>query len=97
MHGKTSMVHHDGKTVYSGLSQPFQAARYHSLIVKKETLPSCFEVTSWTEEGEIMGIRHREFAIEGVQFHPESILTDEGMQLLRNFITAYKGEPCMSV
>ncbi|MFC7372334.1 aminodeoxychorismate/anthranilate synthase component II [Fictibacillus iocasae] len=97
MHGKTSMVHHDGKTVYSGLSEPFQAARYHSLIVKKETLPDCFEISSWTAEGEIMGIRHKEFAIEGVQFHPESILTDEGKQLLRNFISAYKGTTCISV
>lgn len=89
MHGKTSPVHHDGKGVNTGMANPFQATRYHSLIVEKESFPDCLEVTSWTAEGEIMGLRHREFAIEGVQYHPESIMTEEGKQLLRNFIQTY--------
>ncbi|WP_075620320.1 aminodeoxychorismate/anthranilate synthase component II [Paenisporosarcina indica] len=89
MHGKTSPVHHDGKGVNSGMPNPFQATRYHSLIVEKESLPACLEVTSWTAEGEIMGLRHREYAIEGVQYHPESIMTEEGKKLLRNFIQTY--------
>ncbi|WP_433746165.1 aminodeoxychorismate/anthranilate synthase component II [Falsibacillus pallidus] len=92
MHGKTSEIHHDGKAVYQSLKNPFSATRYHSLIVEKETLPDCLEITSWTEEGEIMGIRHKEFPIEGVQFHPESIMTEEGKMLLRNFFAAYKKE-----
>jgi anthranilate synthase/aminodeoxychorismate synthase-like glutamine amidotransferase len=89
MHGKTSMMHHDEKTLYKGLENPFEANRYHSLIVEKESLPDCFEISSWTDEGEIMGLRHKEFVLEGVQFHPESILTipeDEGKKLLQNFI-----------
>ncbi|MFN3480240.1 MAG: aminodeoxychorismate/anthranilate synthase component II [Thermodesulfovibrionales bacterium] len=86
MHGKTSMIHHDGKTIFEGLPNPFEATRYHSLVIKKETLPECLEITAWTEEGEIMGVRHREFVIEGVQFHPESILTRVGKDLLRNFL-----------
>jgi para-aminobenzoate synthetase component 2 len=86
MHGKTSMVHHDGKTIFQGLPNPFEATRYHSLIVKRETLPDCFEITAWTEMGEIMGIRHKEILIEGVQFHPESILTKAGMEMLNNFL-----------
>jgi para-aminobenzoate synthetase component II len=90
MHGKTSMVYHDGKTIFAGLENPFPAARYHSLIVKKETLPECLEVSAWTEEGEIMAIRHKTLPVEGVQFHPESILTTSGKQLLRNFISYYK-------
>jgi len=90
MHGKTSMVYHDGKTIFEGLENPFPAARYHSLIVKKETLPDCLEVSAWTEEGEIMAIRHKTLPVEGVQFHPESILTTPGKQLLRNFIAHYK-------
>ncbi|MEH7444670.1 aminodeoxychorismate/anthranilate synthase component II [Bacillus sp. JJ1122] len=90
MHGKTSMVHHDGKTIFAGLENPFPAARYHSLIVKKDSLPDCLEVSAWTEEGEIMAIRHKTLPVEGVQFHPESILTTSGKQLLRNFITIYK-------
>lgn len=90
MHGKTSMVYHDGKTIFEGLENPFPAARYHSLIVKKETLPDCLEISAWTEEGEIMAIRHRTLPVEGVQFHPESILTTPGKQLLRNFIAYYK-------
>jgi anthranilate synthase/aminodeoxychorismate synthase-like glutamine amidotransferase len=86
MHGKTSMIHHDGKTIFSGLPNPFEATRYHSLIVKKETLPACLEISAETKEGEIMGLRHREFVVEGVQFHPESILTHAGKQLLANFL-----------
>lgn len=90
MHGKTSPVFHDGKTIYAGMDNPFPATRYHSLIVKKETLPSCLEVTSWTAEGEIMGIRHKSLPIEGVQFHPESIMTKDGKKLLSNFISYYE-------
>ncbi|MBI4715619.1 MAG: aminodeoxychorismate/anthranilate synthase component II [Nitrospirae bacterium] len=86
MHGKTSMIHHDGRTIFSGLPNPFEATRYHSLVVRPESLPSCLEVSAKTEEGEIMGIRHREHPVEGVQFHPESILTKAGMDLLRNFV-----------
>jgi len=86
MHGKTSHVYHDGKSIYHGLSNPLTATRYHSLIVRREGLPECLEVTSWTEAGEIMGLRHREYPLEGVQFHPESFLTGEGPQLLRNFL-----------
>ncbi len=86
MHGKTSMVHHDGKTVFKGLPNPFEATRYHSLIVKRETLPTDFEVSAETVEGEIMGLRHRPTGAEGVQFHPESILTVAGMDLLKNFL-----------
>ena len=87
MHGKTSMVHHDGKTIYTGLPNPFEATRYHSLIVKRETLPADFEVSAETVEGEIMGLRHTPTGAEGVQFHPESILTTVGMDLLRNFLS----------
>jgi para-aminobenzoate synthetase component II len=87
MHGKTSMVHHDGKTIFQGLPNPFEATRYHSLIVKRSTLPADFEVSAETVEGEIMGIRHIPTGAEGVQFHPESILTTSGMDLLRNFLT----------
>ena len=87
MHGKTSMVHHDGKGVFASIENPFEATRYHSLIVKRETLPQCFEISAWTDEGEIMGLRHRDYpALEGVQFHPESILTHAGMRMLKNFI-----------
>lgn len=89
MHGKTSMVYHDGKTIFEGIANPFPAARYHSLIVKRETLPDELEISAWTEEGEIMALRHKELAVEGVQFHPESILTVPGKQLLRNFIRLY--------
>ena len=74
MHGKTSMIYHDGKTIFKGIPSPFEATRYHSLIIKKETLPSCLEITAWTDQDEIMGVRHKEFIVEGVQFHPESIL-----------------------
>ena len=86
MHGKTSMIHHDGRTIFKGLKNPFEATRYHSLVVERKSLPDCFEVSAWTDDGEIMGLRHREKTIEGVQFHPESILTLEGKNLLRNFI-----------
>jgi len=92
MHGKTSLMHHDGKTIFEGLPNPFPATRYHSLIVKRETLPECFEISAWTKEGEIMAIRHRELPVEGVQFHPESIMTTAGKQLLQNFVSFYKME-----
>ncbi|MEH7304881.1 aminodeoxychorismate/anthranilate synthase component II [Neobacillus drentensis] len=90
MHGKTSDMYHDGKTIFQGLPNPFPATRYHSLIVKRETLPECFEISAWTKEGEIMAIRHKDLPIEGVQFHPESILTTSGKELLRNFVQYYK-------
>ena len=86
MHGKTSMIYHDGKTIYQDLPSPFEATRYHSLVVKQETLPMCLEVSAHTKEGEIMGLRHREYTVEGVQFHPESIMTTVGKDLLRNFL-----------
>jgi anthranilate synthase/aminodeoxychorismate synthase-like glutamine amidotransferase len=86
MHGKTSMIHHDGRTVFSGLQNPFEATRYHSLIIKRETLPPVLEVSAWTDDGIIMGVRHRQYKLEGVQFHPESILTGVGKDLLRNFL-----------
>lgn len=86
MHGKTSMIHHDGRTIFEGLPNPFEATRYHSLLIKRETLPECLVITAWTDEGEIMGVRHQEYLIEGVQFHPESILTLAGKDLLRNFL-----------
>ena len=86
MHGKTSMVHHDGKTMFKDLENPFVATRYHSLIVESATLPDCFEVSAWTDEDEIMGVRHKEIFLEGVQFHPESILTKCGKDLLNNFL-----------
>ena len=87
MHGKTSMIEHDGKGLFVGLENPFEATRYHSLVVKEETLPDCFEITARSvDRGELMGIRHKEHPIEGVQFHPESFLTGEGIKLLDNFI-----------
>jgi anthranilate synthase/aminodeoxychorismate synthase-like glutamine amidotransferase len=90
MHGKTSPIYHDGKTIYQNLSNPFEATRYHSLIVEWESLPDCLEVSGWTEEKEIMGIRHKQYFIEGIQFHPESILTREGKRLLKNFLYLVK-------
>ncbi|PTL35426.1 anthranilate/aminodeoxychorismate synthase component II [Candidatus Methylomirabilis limnetica] len=87
MHGKTSPIHHDGRTIFSGLPNPFEATRYHSLLVNREGLPDCLEISAETAEGEIMGVRHKEHQIEGIQFHPESILTKEGMALLRNFLS----------
>ncbi len=89
MHGKTSPVLHAEIGLHKGMPNPFEATRYHSLIVEKETLPACFEVTAWTEEGEIMGIRHKDYPIEGVQYHPESIMTEQGKKLLRKFIELY--------
>jgi anthranilate synthase component 2 len=86
MHGKVSPVFHGGQGLFRNLPNPFQATRYHSLAVRRETLPDCFEITAWTEDGEIMGMRHREFAMEGVQYHPESILTEFGYDMLRNFL-----------
>jgi anthranilate synthase/aminodeoxychorismate synthase-like glutamine amidotransferase len=86
MHGKTSLIHHDGKGVFAGVENPFDATRYHSLLIKRDTLPDCLEITAWTEEGEIMGVRHREHLVEGIQFHPESILTRVGKDILRNFL-----------
>jgi para-aminobenzoate synthetase component 2 len=85
MHGKTSRIFHDGGSIFEDLANPFEAVRYHSLIVERETLPDCLEVSAWTERGEIMGLRHRKYPIEGVQFHPESILTESGKKLLQNF------------
>jgi len=91
MHGKTSMIHHKGIGVFAGLHNPYEATRYHSLVIEKQSLPDCLEITAWTENSdggldEIMGVRHREYAIEGVQFHPESILTEYGHDLLKNFL-----------
>ncbi|MGJ8644324.1 MAG: anthranilate synthase component II [Luteolibacter sp.] len=86
MHGKTSPIHHNGTSVFAGLPNPFEATRYHSLIVKRETLPDCLEITAWTAEEEIMGLRHKEHPVHGVQFHPESILTDHGKQMLETFL-----------
>ncbi|MBS4220348.1 aminodeoxychorismate/anthranilate synthase component II [Bacillus sp. FJAT-49711] len=92
LHGKTSEIAHDGKTLFFNVNNPFRATRYHSLIVKKESLPECLEVSAWTDKGEIMGLRHKELPIEGVQFHPESIMTEPGKQLLQNFINCYRME-----
>lgn len=86
LHGKTSPISHDGRTIYKDIPNPFEATRYHSLLIEKDSLPDVFEVSAWTEEGEIMGIRHKEHLMEGVQYHPESILTKYGKDILRNFI-----------
>jgi anthranilate synthase/aminodeoxychorismate synthase-like glutamine amidotransferase len=86
MHGKTSMIHHDNRTIFAGLPNPLEATRYHSLIIKRETLPPALEISAWTDDGIIMGVRHKQFKVEGVQFHPESILTGAGKDLLRNFL-----------
>jgi anthranilate synthase/aminodeoxychorismate synthase-like glutamine amidotransferase len=86
MHGKTSQVLNDGKTIFAGLPNPFVAGRYHSLIVKRETLPACLEISAETEEGEIMGLRHKEYPVEGIQFHPESVLTPQGKRIIKNFL-----------
>ena len=91
MHGKTSPIFHDDRTVFHGLSQPFEATRYHSLLIERATLPECLEFSAWTAEGEIMGVRHRQFLLEGIQFHPESILTVEGKRLLKNFLDLARG------
>jgi anthranilate synthase/aminodeoxychorismate synthase-like glutamine amidotransferase len=86
MHGKTSLIYHDGKGVFRGLSNPFTATRYHSLIVRRDSVPDTLEISAWTEDGTVMGLRHKKFALEGVQFHPESFLTIEGPRILRNFL-----------
>ena len=91
MHGKTSLIYHDGRDIFQGIPSPFEAIRYHSLIVERETLPECLEVAAQTAVGEIMGLRHKEYAIFGVQFHPESILTLEGINILQNFIKRRRG------
>ncbi len=92
MHGKTSLIFHDGRTIYRGLPSPFEAIRYHSLIVERKELPPVLEISAWTEEGEIMGLRHASYPVEGVQFHPESILTPCGDRLIKNFIRSIKSE-----
>ena len=86
MHGKTSPIHHTNKGVFHGLPNPFTATRYHSLVIERESLPDCLEITAWSDDGEIMGVRHKTLAVEGVQFHPESILTEHGHALLKNFL-----------
>ena len=86
MHGKTSLIQHEGGGVFRGLPQPFLATRYHSLVVERASLPDCLAVTAWTDDGEIMGLRHKTLAVEGVQFHPESILTEHGHRMLKNFL-----------
>lgn len=86
MHGKTSPIFHDGREIFAGLPSPFNATRYHSLVVERSSFPACLEITAWVEEGEVMGLRHRELPLWGVQFHPESILTEGGMTLLKNFL-----------
>lgn len=96
MHGKTSQIFHDGKTMFSDIPSPFTATRYHSLIVRAETLPECLEISATTREGEIMGLRHRQYRIEGVQFHPESITTEYGLQIIRNVLeTPQTGGPAL--
>ena len=91
VHGKTSRIHHDGRGVFAGLANPFEATRYHSLVVRRVGLPECLEVSAWTDDGLIMGLRHRQAAVEGVQVHPESIRTGEGKRLLANFLRVAQG------
>ena len=91
MHGRTSPIHHSGKGVFAGLPSPFEATRYHSLIVERDSLPDCLEVTAWTAEGEIMGFAHKELPVEGVQFHPESVLTTHGKDLIANWVRTLGG------
>ncbi len=86
MHGKTSMIRHDSSTIFKNISNPFEATRYHSLEIERESLPACFQISAWTDQNEIMGIRHKKYQVEGVQFHPESILTKEGKKILENFL-----------
>ncbi len=86
MHGKLSAIHHNGQGVFVGLPEPFMATRYHSLIVRRDDLPDSLEITAWTDDGLIMGLRHRDYPVQGVQFHPESIMTEAGKELLRNFL-----------
>ena len=92
MHGKSSLLYHDGKTIYKGLPNPFEAIRYHSLLIERESLPDCLEISAETKEGEIMGVRHKEFVLEGVQFHPESIMTQGGKIVLKNFLEMFHNE-----
>lgn len=92
MHGKTSEIHHDQKTIYANIENPFVATRYHSLIIEKASIPDCFEITAQTDQDEIMGIRHKDYILEGVQFHPESILTEAGKDILRNFLAIARKE-----
>jgi anthranilate synthase component 2 len=89
MHGKTSQIHHKNIGVFKDLPNPYTATRYHSLVIERETIPECLEITAWTDDGEIMGVRHKTLAVEGVQFHPESILTEHGHELLNNFLKSY--------
>jgi len=89
MHGKTSLIHHTSKGVFKDLPNPYTATRYHSLVIERETIPDCLEITAWTDDGEIMGVKHKMLAVEGVQFHPESVLTEHGHDLLNNFLKAY--------
>lgn len=89
MHGKTSLIHHENVGVFRDLPNPYTATRYHSLVIERETIPDCLEITAWTDDDEIMGVRHKTLPVEGVQFHPESILTEHGHALLNNFLTAY--------
>ncbi len=91
MHGKTSMIHHKNVGVFSGLPDPFEATRYHSLVIERESIPDVLEITAWTDDGEIMGVRHKQLAVEGVQFHPESILTQHGHEMLANFLKQPRG------
>ncbi|MDD5038140.1 MAG: aminodeoxychorismate/anthranilate synthase component II [Dehalococcoidales bacterium] len=86
MHGKSSLIHHNRQGVLAGLANPFPAIRYHSLVIKRDSIPDCLEVTAWTDDGEIMGVRHRQYPVEGIQFHPESFMTQAGKDILRNFI-----------
>lgn len=89
MHGKTSLIHHTSNGVFKDLPNPYTATRYHSLVIERETIPNCLEITAWTDDGEIMGVKHKTLAVEGVQFHPESILTEYGHDLLNNFLKGY--------
>jgi anthranilate synthase component 2 len=89
MHGKTSLIHHTSAGVFKDLPNPYTATRYHSLVIERETIPDCLEITAWTDDGEIMGVKHKTLAVEGVQFHPESVLTEHGHDLLNNFLKAY--------
>lgn len=89
MHGKTSLIHHTSLGVFKDLPNPYTATRYHSLVIERESIPDCLEITAWTDDGEIMGVRHKTLAVEGVQFHPESVLTEHGHDLLNNFLKAY--------
>ena len=97
MHGKTSAIHHDGRSLFLGLPSPFTATRYHSLIVERASLPACLEASAWTEDGTLMGLRHKQYPLEGVQFHPESILTAVGRELLRNFVESPAARPALAV